>query len=55
MGGIGAPALATVTVLGAQAVVVVVRVTFRTRFTLRTGARRAILRALTFLWTFFLA
>jgi hypothetical protein len=47
------PWLATVTVAGAQ-VVVTVRVTLRTRFTLRTGAY-AILRALTFflaLWTF---
>lgn len=51
MGGIGAPWLATVTTLGAQAVVVVVRTTLRTRFTLRTGVRCAILRAL---WGFFL-
>jgi hypothetical protein len=33
---------------GAQVVVVVVRTTLRTRFTLRTGTWRAILRALTF-------
>jgi hypothetical protein len=53
MGGI-AP-LATVTTLGVQVDVVVVRTTLRTRFTLRTGVCRAILRALTFffatLWT----
>jgi hypothetical protein len=36
MGGIGAPWLAMVTTAGEQ-VVVVVRVTLRTRFTLRTG------------------
>ena len=48
MGGIGAPWLATVTTLGAQAVVVVVRVTLRTRLILRTGARYATFRALTF-------
>ncbi|CAN1493602.1 hypothetical protein MCEREM21A_00273 [Sphingomonadaceae bacterium] len=35
--GMGVPWLATVTVAGAQ-VVVTVRVTLRTRFTLRTGA-----------------
>jgi hypothetical protein len=46
MGGIGAPWLATVTTAGAQVVVVVVRVTLRTRFTLRTGLWYAILRAL---------
>jgi hypothetical protein len=45
MGGIAAPWLATVTVLGAQLVVVVVRVTLRTRFTLRTVLCRAIRRA----------
>lgn len=48
MGGIGAPWLATVTTLGVQAVVVVVRTTLRTRFTLRTGVRCAILRTFTF-------
>lgn len=51
----GNPALATVTV-GVQVVVVVVRTTFRTRLTLRTGVWRAILRTLgcfffTTLWT----
>jgi hypothetical protein len=47
IGGNGAPWLAIVTVLGAQVVVVVVRVILRTRFTLRTGLRRATLRDLT--------
>lgn len=37
MGGKGAPWLATVTTPGVQVVVVVVRTTLRTRFTLRTG------------------
>jgi hypothetical protein len=46
MGGSGAPA--TVTTLGVQVEVVTVRTTLRTRFTLRTGALRAILRAFTF-------
>ena len=44
----GRPWLATVTTLGVQVVVVVVRTTLRTRFTLRTGVLRAILRAFTF-------
>ncbi len=44
MGGI--PWLATVTTLGVQVDVVVVRTTLRTRFTLRTGVCRAILRTL---------
>jgi hypothetical protein len=48
MGGI--PWLATVTTLGVQ-LVVVVRTTLRTRFNLRTGAWRAILRAFTFFFT----
>lgn len=46
MGGI-AP-LATVTTVGVQVVVVVVRTTLRTRFTLRTGVLCAILRTLCF-------
>lgn len=44
----GMPWLATVTTPGVQVEVVVVRTTFRTRFTLRTGVLRAILRAFTF-------
>ena len=44
----GMPWLATVTTLGVQVLVVVVRTTLRTRFTLRTGALWAILRALCF-------
>ena len=47
----GMPWLATVTTLGVQVVVVVVRTTLRTRFTLRTGALCAILRALCFFFT----
>jgi hypothetical protein len=46
MGGIAPEA--TVTTLGVQVVVVVVRTTLRTRLTLRTGVRCAILRAFTF-------
>ena len=46
MGGI--PWLATVTTVGVQVLVVVVRTTLRTRLTLRTGVRCAILRAFTF-------
>lgn len=42
------PWLATVTTLGVQVEVVVVRTTLRTRFTLRIGVLRAILRAFTF-------
>jgi hypothetical protein len=49
MGGKGALWLATVTVLGAHEVVVVVRVILRTRFTLRTEDRWATLRARVFL------
>jgi hypothetical protein len=56
IGGKGAAELATVTVLGAHDVVVVVRVILRTRLTFRTGARRATVRALyRFLYTFFRA
>lgn len=44
----GMPWLATVTTLGVQVLVVVVRTTLRTRFTLRTGLWCAILRTLCF-------
>jgi hypothetical protein len=53
IGGKGAPWLATVTVLGAQVVVVVVREILRTRFTLRTCERWATLRARYRLCAFF--
>lgn len=55
MGGNGTPpCVATVTEPGAQAVVTV-RVTLRMRFTLRTGALRATVRAFHFLGAAFLA
>ncbi|WP_373474486.1 hypothetical protein [Sphingorhabdus sp.] len=44
----GMPWLATVTTLGVQVLVVVVRTTLRTRFTFRTGTWCAILRTLCF-------
>jgi hypothetical protein len=47
----GMPWLATVTTVGVQVLVVVVRTTLRTRLTLRTGVRCAILRTLCFFLT----
>ncbi|MVZ97157.1 hypothetical protein EUU23_05495 [Sphingorhabdus sp. IMCC26285] len=47
----GMPWLATVTTLGVQVLVVVVRTTLRTRLTLRTGTWCAILRTLSFFLT----